>query len=106
MADAAGGAVNRMRAARERARQRREASKKAVELLRARNREESRQLVERAKLAKRPHQDPWPGHRPPRPRELSLYNVDDAEQRPQFIPRPPAPQRTTDDDWSQESWLH
>ena len=117
--DAATAAVERLRAAREQAKQRRAASRAAVEQLRERNREESRQLSERARLNRRGQpQQPWPDDAPGRaPREMRLYDTDDdaprqpapAPQplRPTAPPRPAAaPRRASDDDWSQESWLH
>lgn len=120
--DAANAAVDRLREVRARAGQRRAASKAAVEQLRERNREETRQLSERAKLARRGQgQQQWPDANRP-PREMHLYDTEDEAPRPAqppvsappppvAHPRPaagaPAPQRRpTDDDWSQESWLH
>jgi len=128
--EAANTAVERLRTARAQAGQRRAASTTAVEQLRERNREETRQLSERAKLAKRGQtQQPWPDATR-RPREMQLFDTEDDAQRPAappqpqhapppvqprpVEPRPAAPppgttgqqRRASDDDWSQESWLH
>lgn len=112
--DAARTAVERLRAARERAQQRRDASRTAVERLRQRNREESARLAERSRVA-RWGQHQWPAH--DQPREMHLYEADDPPEQPPppASPAPPAqpqPQprpnagRPQDDDWPHESWLH
>ena len=106
-AEAASAAVERMRTAREQAQRRRQASRAAVEQLRERNREECERLVERARHARHGQQQ-WPGNR--QPREMHLYDEDD-ETAPAATPpgapqRPPGQRSQTDDDWSQESWLH
>jgi hypothetical protein len=106
-AGAAEAAVDRMRAARETAKRKRAAARTAVKQLRERNREECRRLVDRARAAKQGHQNPWPDNRPPRPRELHLFDTDAEEAGVTPEPKPKEqPRRTTDDDWSQESWLH
>lgn len=121
--DAATAAVERLRAARDQAKQRRAATKAAVEQLRERNREETRELSEQARLAKRRQNPPvWP-ETDREPQQMRLYDTDDAEHdappplrqpvppprpvppRP-AAPPPAAPHRASDDDWSQESWLH
>jgi hypothetical protein len=108
-AEAASAAVERLRTAREQAQRRRDAARTAVEQLRQRNREESRQLAERSHLARRGHQ-PLPDSR--QPRELHLYNTDHLDAPAAHPPARPAPQqhhheqRPSDGDWSQESWLH
>jgi hypothetical protein len=122
--DAVATAVERLRAAREQAKRRREASRRAVEQLRQRNREESRRLAERARLGRRAHPQ-WPEHER-QPRELHLYDAEELDHAaPQPAPPPPpatppitpsqpqaspqrqqGQQRPSDDDWSQESWLH
>jgi hypothetical protein len=101
--EAAGTAVTRLHAARERARLRREAASKAVEQLRERNREESARLAERGKPGRRA-QPQWPGHHHD-PRELHLYDEDDPQPPPTRL-RPPAAPQPPDDDWSQQTWLH
>lgn len=124
--DAANLAVERLRAVREKAAERRAAGRKAVDELRERNREESRQLAEQAKArqAGRNQQQPgWPDRR--QPQTMSLYDNDGDDEppyrppvagRPPHVPqqpptpaRPPQPRqqpRRDDDDWTQESWLH
>jgi len=113
---AAGSAADRLRAARERATLRREASRQAVEQLRQRNRQESRTLAERAGVARRQRWPEQPGHG--RPQEMHLFDADadtvPVEPPPQpparpslpAPPRQPGARRSPDDDWSQESWLH
>lgn len=117
-ADAARTAVERLRTAQVQASQRQDASRAAVEQLRERNREESRQLVERAVAAGGQHLWPQDHHQP---QEMHLYDTDDPEAPPAqphpvawpAAQRPPAAQPATqppppppDDDWSEESWLH
>jgi hypothetical protein len=102
-AEAASTAVERLRAAREQARGRRDAARTAVEQLRQRNREESRQLAERSHPARRGQQPSPDSHQP---RELHLYNTDALDAPVAHPPAQSAPQQPPPDDWSQESWLH
>lgn len=87
--------------AREQARRRREAASKAVEQLRVRNREESARLAQPGHPRRR-GEPQWPRHEPeqrelqsPPPRSTPASHYHHAAS-----PRP------SDDDWSQESWLH
>jgi hypothetical protein len=102
---AASVAADRLRAARERAGTRRQASHDAVERLRARNREESARLVDRARMRRRGLPQ-WPDQ-PPLQREMHLYDADEPEpQPPQPSATPSGRPRPPEDDWSQQTWLH
>lgn len=103
MAGSAAVAVERLRALRVQARQRREQVREAVRQVRARNHEESLRAMLRVRAARRSG-PAWPTTHPQR--QLHLYDSDEVEpSAPQLPPARPQP-HVDDDDWSNETWLH
>lgn len=104
MAGSAEAAVERLRALRVQARQRREQVREAVRRVRARNHEESLQAMLRVRAARRSG-PAWPTTHPER--QLQLFDSDEGEPP---TPHPPPAIRfqphADDDDWSNETWLH